>query len=141
LRCSKRCSGCRRLDLGQKPIRTERRAEIGVQHLDGHIALVTQVVREIHGGHAAGAELVVNAVAVVECGGESRQHIAHARTLHVDWYVESEKYVTPEKCTRLRPPSSDARRALLAERYSPSATRRAGAASAIREIARSRDPW
>ncbi|MFY7949730.1 MAG: hypothetical protein ACOVRP_11000 [Gemmatimonas sp.] len=40
-------------------------------HLDGHIALVAQVVREVHRGHAAGAELAVNAVAAAKCGGEA----------------------------------------------------------------------
>ena len=49
-----------------------------MQHLNGHVAVVLDVVREVHGGHAAGAELVVEPVAAFEGGGQTRQHrIAH----------------------------------------------------------------
>ena len=40
------------LDLAQKPLGPECGTEIRVQHLDRDIALVLEIVREVHGGHA-----------------------------------------------------------------------------------------
>ena len=60
----------RRANLGEKALGTERGGEIRVQHLDCDIAIVLEIVREIHGGHAADTEFAVNAIAVGECGGE-----------------------------------------------------------------------
>jgi hypothetical protein len=34
-------------DLGEEAVAAERRAEVRMQHLDGDIALVTEVVREV----------------------------------------------------------------------------------------------
>jgi hypothetical protein len=51
-------------DLGEEALAAECGAEVGVQHLDGDIALVLEVVREVHGGHAASAEFALDAVAV-----------------------------------------------------------------------------
>jgi len=48
-----------------------------MQHFDGDIALVFEVVREVHGGHAASAELAVDAVAVGERGGEAGALVMH----------------------------------------------------------------
>ena len=39
-------------------------AQVWMQHCDGDVALVLEIVREVHGGHAAGTEFTVNAVAV-----------------------------------------------------------------------------
>ena len=68
-------------DLAQEPLAAERRAEVGMQHLDGDVAIVLEVVREIDGGHAAGAELALDAVAVGEGGRESRERLGHAATI------------------------------------------------------------
>ena len=56
----------RRLDFGEEAIAAECSTEIGVQHLDGDVAVVLEIMREIHGGHPAGAELAVDAIAVGE---------------------------------------------------------------------------
>ncbi len=45
-----------------------------MQHLDGDVAVVLEIVREVDGGHAAGADLAVDTVAIREgvrqsCGG------------------------------------------------------------------------
>ena len=55
-----------RTDLAQEPLATERRAEVGMQHLDGDIAIVLEIMGEIHGGHAARAEFAFDAVVAGE---------------------------------------------------------------------------
>ena len=52
------------LDLGQEPLAADHGGELGVQHLDGDLAAVPQVLGEVDDGHAALAELPVDAVAV-----------------------------------------------------------------------------
>ena len=66
-------------DLAQEPLAAERRAEIGMQHLDGHVAIVLEVVREVDRGHAAGAEFALDAVAVGEGGVQARADGVHRR--------------------------------------------------------------
>jgi len=66
---------CRSLDLAQEPLGAQRRAEVRMQHLDGHITLVLEIVREVHGGHAALPKFTVSAVAVGKGGGETGDDI------------------------------------------------------------------
>ena len=47
----------------------EHRRELGLEDLDRDLPVVLFVVREIHGGHAARAELALEAVAAGERGG------------------------------------------------------------------------
>ena len=58
-------------DLGQKPLGAEHRAELRLQHLERDLAVVLEVVREVDGRHAAGADLALDQVS----GGEG----AHSR--------------------------------------------------------------
>jgi hypothetical protein len=58
----------RRLDLGEKPLGAEGRGEFGVEDLERDLAIVTDVAREIHGRHAAVADLPLDFVAVGNCG-------------------------------------------------------------------------
>ena len=51
--------------------------EFGLEHLDGDLALVLEVVREVHGRHTAGTEFAVDAVAVGQGGGGAGQGVAH----------------------------------------------------------------
>ena len=60
------------LDLGQEPLGAEHGAELGVQHLDRDLAVVLEVVREVDGGHAAGADLALEAVLVGQGGRDPR---------------------------------------------------------------------
>ena len=53
-----------RLDLAQEPLGTDDRGELGLQDLDGDLAVVLEILREIDGGHAARAELALDAIAV-----------------------------------------------------------------------------
>jgi hypothetical protein len=55
---------------------TERGGEIGVQDLDGDVAIVLDVVREIDRGHAARAEFALDAVAVGQRRGDARNGLA-----------------------------------------------------------------
>ena len=51
-------------DLTQEPLRTDHRGQLGPEDLDRHLALVLEVVREIHRGHTALTQLPFDAVAV-----------------------------------------------------------------------------
>ena len=64
-------------DFTQETLTAECRAEVRMQHLDRYITIVLQIVREIHGSHAAGAELAVDAVAVGDCGGQAVHALRH----------------------------------------------------------------
>ena len=55
-----------RADLREEPLASEGRAEVGVQHLDRDVAIVPDVVREVHCRHPTRAQLSHDAVAVGE---------------------------------------------------------------------------
>ena len=55
----------------------KRRTEIRMQHLDGDVAIVLEIVREVDRRHAARAELALDAVAVGECRCETRVDGGH----------------------------------------------------------------
>ncbi len=52
------------LDLGQESLGAEHRGQLRPQHLDRDLAVVLQVLGEIDRGHAALAQLPLDAVAV-----------------------------------------------------------------------------
>ena len=56
------------LDLREEPLGAEHGAELRLEHLDRDLAIVLEVVGEIDRGHAALAELPLDAVAVGKCG-------------------------------------------------------------------------
>ena len=62
-------------DLAQEPLGAERVGEFRVEDLDRHRAVVLEIVREVDGGHAALAELALDAVAVGEGGGEASRRV------------------------------------------------------------------
>ena len=51
----------RDLDLGEESLGAEHGAELGVEHLERDVAVVSDVAREIDGGHAARADLALDA--------------------------------------------------------------------------------
>ena len=70
------------LDLAEEALAAERRGEVLVEDLDGDVAVVLEVVGEVDGRHAAGAELALDAVAIVEGGCEqSGGVVAHVATV------------------------------------------------------------
>ena len=54
------------LDLAKKPLGADDGGQLGPQHLDRDVAIVLEILREIDRGHAALAELALDAVAVGE---------------------------------------------------------------------------
>ncbi len=64
-------------DLAGEPFGAEHGGEFGAQDLDGDLAIVLAVVREVDGGHAALAKFALDPVAVSERGFETawRSHL------------------------------------------------------------------
>jgi hypothetical protein len=56
----------RDLDLAEESLRAEAGGELGVEHLEGHGAIVAEIERPEYRGHPAAAELALDAVAVGE---------------------------------------------------------------------------
>src|SRR5262249_39293646 len=54
-------------NLLKKPLAPERFGEIGAENLDGDIAIVAKIAGQVNGGHAARAELSLEAIATREC--------------------------------------------------------------------------
>lgn len=57
-------------DLATEPVGAERRGERGTEHLEGHAALMLEVEREVHRGHATMTELALEHVPVLQHGGQ-----------------------------------------------------------------------
>ena len=55
----------RRLDLGQEALGTDHRGQFGLQDLEGHFAVVLDILGQVDGRHAAFAELTLNGVAAL----------------------------------------------------------------------------
>ena len=64
-------------DLAEEPLGADHGGELGAHELDGDLAVVPEVLREVDGRHAAGAELALDAVAVGQCRGEPRGKRIH----------------------------------------------------------------
>jgi len=58
-------------DLLHEAIRAQHRREVRLEDLDGHLAVVLQVLGEVHRGHAPLAELPLDAVPVRQRRGEA----------------------------------------------------------------------
>ena len=71
-------------DLAQEALGAERGGELGAEDLDGDLAVVLEVVGEVDRGHAALAELALDAVAVGQRRGEAVEwagrHASNSRT-------------------------------------------------------------
>ena len=52
-------------------------AQLGMEDLDGDLAAVLEVLGEIDRGHAALAQLALEAIAIGDSGGEARYDIGH----------------------------------------------------------------
>ncbi len=77
----------RRLDLDGEPLGAEHGGELRLEHLDRDLAIVLEVRGEVDGGHAAGAQLPLDSVAVGErgtqsIGWEGRRRHGHQATLN-----------------------------------------------------------
>ena len=54
-------------DLAQETIGPHRMSQLGAEDFERHRAVVSEVVGEVHRGHAPAAELALDAVAVRQC--------------------------------------------------------------------------
>ena len=63
------------LDLGEEPLGADHGGELGPQDLERDPPVVSEVCREIDHGHAAGADLAVEPVAVFESGLETADEL------------------------------------------------------------------
>ena len=64
-------------NLFEKPFGAEYSGELWSQHLDRDLALVLEVLGEVHGRHATFTESALDPVAVGESRGESGGHVAY----------------------------------------------------------------
>jgi hypothetical protein len=67
----------RRLDLSQEPLGTKRSGEIRMEDLDRYVAIMLEIVCEIHRGHAADPDLARDSVSTLESSGKTWQDVAH----------------------------------------------------------------
>ena len=70
----------RGLDLHHEPFGADDGGELGLEDLERHLAVVLQVLREVDRGHAALAQLPLDAVAVGEGGNKAGKRVRHAGT-------------------------------------------------------------
>jgi hypothetical protein len=65
------------LNLAPESLGAERRAKVGMQHLDGDGTIMLEVVRELDRRHPARAKFALDAIPVGETGTQSRDGIGH----------------------------------------------------------------
>ena len=65
------------LDLAEEAFGTEARRKLGVQNLQGDLAIVLEILRQKHGGHAAPSHLALYAVSVGKRWLESGAKVSH----------------------------------------------------------------
>ena len=74
------CGCCRlaasRISRSKRSLPMVRR-HLGRQHLDGDLTAVLDILREVDGGHAATAELAVDAVPVGERATKTVEEVGH----------------------------------------------------------------
>ena len=66
-------------DLGKEPVGADDGGELGAKHLERHLAVVPDVVREVDGGHAALPKLTLDAVAAREGSAQGFHRITSHR--------------------------------------------------------------
>src|SRR5688500_6383282 len=88
----------RRPDLAQEAIATERGAEVRMEDLDGDLALVAKIVREVDRRHAALAELPLDVIAVGEGGGEASGRCGHCPAAAIFCSSSVNQFSTTTSC-------------------------------------------
>ena len=66
------------LDLEQESLRADGGGELGVEHLEGDRPVVAEIVSQVDRGHAATAQLALEAVAIGQDLGKSGVECAHS---------------------------------------------------------------
>ena len=62
-------------DLAEEPVTPQHRRQLGLEHLDGDLPAVLQVLGEEHDSHPAVAELPLHAVPIAECRLKLREDV------------------------------------------------------------------
>jgi hypothetical protein len=65
------------MDLAGEPVGSHRGGQLGAEDLEGDVAVVLEVVRQVHGGHAADPDFTLNAIAAAEGGSETWRSVSH----------------------------------------------------------------
>ena len=78
----------------EEPLGAEDGGQLGLQHLDRDVAVVLEVVGEIHGRHAALAQLALDPVAVGQGGLEPREEFGHFMVYRGKTMVRGKTIVT-----------------------------------------------
>ena len=106
------------LDLGEEAVAADDGTQLGMQDLDRDLAAVLQVLGEIDRGHAALAELAVEAIAIGERIGEAVEHAgAHREAAASRARTSSSQFSTVMSWERvLSPPGMPIMRKLLSSR-------------------------
>ena len=67
----------RRLDFSEKPLSADDNRQLGLQDLEGDVAVVLQVLGQINRGHPALTQLTLDGVAALEGCIQTRDRIGH----------------------------------------------------------------
>lgn len=67
----------RHLDLANEPVGTETSGQFGAQDFDGHLAVVLQVLRQIHRSHPAVSQLALEVIVIAQGFGEPSRNVGH----------------------------------------------------------------
>jgi hypothetical protein len=86
------------LDLAEEPVHADDSAQLRMQDLDGDLAVVLQVLGEIHGGHAALTKLAVETVTVAQRRGEAARDRRAQLRLRVRCRSSSRQFMTIILC-------------------------------------------
>jgi hypothetical protein len=78
------------LDLGQEPLGADDGGKLRLEHFDGDLPVVLQVMCEVHRRHAARPQLSLDAVPIGERGGETVGNVAHRRAFIRAWSSTSQ---------------------------------------------------
>ena len=88
------------LDLLHKPLGAEYGREFRLEQLERDLAIVFEIVAQVHRGHAAFAEMAENTIAAVERGVEAVGLCGHE--LMVRMKARQRSTVPHERCVRQR---------------------------------------
>lgn len=65
------------LDLAEEPLRSHQHGDLGPQNLDRDLPLMLEVGRQEDTSHPAGADLVLDAVAIGQCRLQALHPVGH----------------------------------------------------------------
>jgi hypothetical protein len=76
---------CRDFDLTEEPVGAQAGGQLRAQHLDGDLAVVLQVLRQVHRPHPSLPERALEAISVAQRFGQSGRDIRHVIGVGSPW--------------------------------------------------------